>query len=425
MNAKRSLPPSVKPGIPRLERFPASWRRVPFGEVLQPAFRPIKLQSTQEYQLVVARRNRGGIEPRERLRGDQVKTPTQFELKAGDFVVAKRQIIHGGCGFVPASLDGAIVSGEYDVFRPRAPLLASFLRWFAHTTYFQQTCYQSSIGVDVEKMIFQTDRWLRVLMPLPPASAQRRIARVLDAASDSESRLESLVRAKGRLKQALLQQLLTGKLRFPEFRGHRVDRVELREVAELVTDRVSPASVPASTRCVELEHMSSGDGRLLGWTTATHVASLKTAFRAGDVLFGKLRPYLRKFAAPGFGGLCSTEIWDLRPIERRCESAYLLQLVQSSDVVRAACTTSGTKMPRADWSVVGATPVWMPAPPEQARIAQLLSLLDNELTLLDRQLAALRKLKRGLMQKLLTGELEVPDADEANNEGAKHAWTAT
>jgi len=56
----------------------------------------------------------------------------------------------------------------------------------------------------------------------------------------------------------------------------------------------------------------------------------------------------------------------------------------------------------------------VPLPPidEQRSIATLLELVDEELLLLDRQLAAVRKLKRGLMQKLLTGELEVPAADE-------------
>ncbi len=210
---KLIVPPSVKPGIPRIEQFPRSWRRVPFGDLLEPAMRPVKLEANRLYQLVIAKRNRGGIAPREQLRGDQIKTAGQFVLREGDFVIAKRQIIHGACGFVPKSLDGAIVSGEYDVFRVREPLRWRFLEWFTHTTYFQQTTYQSSIGVAIEKMIFNTERWLRVLMPLPPADVQASVASTLDSVHRAERCCSRLIDAQRRMKRALLQQLLAGKSR--------------------------------------------------------------------------------------------------------------------------------------------------------------------------------------------------------------------
>ena len=49
------------------------------------------------------------------LRGKEIKTPSQFEVRAGDFLISKRQIVHGACGIVPAGLNGAIVSNEYAV----------------------------------------------------------------------------------------------------------------------------------------------------------------------------------------------------------------------------------------------------------------------------------------------------------------------
>lgn len=266
----------------------------------------------------------------------------------------------------------------------------------------------------MKKLSMDRLRCLTILVP--QVEAQSGVARVLTAVDAVYARLESVCGAKRRLKQALLQQLLTGKLRFPQFEGARAARAPLASIAAPVAARVEPNSVAPSTPCVELEHIAQGVGRLIGSTTASSVTSLKTSFRRGDVLFGKLRPYLRKFAGPSFDGLCSTEIWALRPREGVCRSDYLLQLVQSESVLRAACASTGTKMPRAEWDVVGAALVWLPEPTEQERIASLMGLLDTELTFLDRQLAAVRKLKRGLMQKLLTGELEVPAADESKGD---------
>ena len=293
MISKRSLPPSITPGIPKLDRFPSSWRRIPFGELLEPVSRPVRHIPDARYQLVVARRNRGGIEPRERLRGDEIKTPSQFEIRSGDFVIAKRQIIHGGCGFVPASLDGAIVSGEYDVFRSRSPLVAAYLRWFTHTVYFQQTCYQCSIGVDVEKMIFQTGRWLRVPMPLPPVDVQLRIARCLDALDAVDARLESVLESKRRLKQALLQQLLTGKLRA---RSHRTAwrSAKLGELGEFVRG----VSYDAET-----DMRSAADGDAVALLRAGNLQGGE--LRLDDVYFiDPRRCSPRQLLAPGDVAIC-------------------------------------------------------------------------------------------------------------------------
>ncbi len=74
------------------------------------------MRDAETYQLVTAKRSRGGIVARETLRGDQIKTKTQFYVEAGDFLISNRQVSHGACGVVPQSLHGAVVSNEYTAF---------------------------------------------------------------------------------------------------------------------------------------------------------------------------------------------------------------------------------------------------------------------------------------------------------------------
>ncbi len=71
-------------------------------------------------------------------------------------------------------------------------------------------------------------------------------------------------------------------------------------------------------------------------------------FQKGDVLFGKLRPYLSKFLMAEFDGVCTTEIWVLKT-QNETVNKFLYQLVQNEKIVEAANLSTGTKMPRADW----------------------------------------------------------------------------
>ena len=208
--ARSSLyPPSVDPGFPVLPPTPAGWTRLRFGEVVQPVERPTTLSPMMPYCLVTAKRNRGGIVSRGELLGREILTKTQFEIHAGDFLISRRQIIHGACGVVPPDLDGAIVSNEYSALRTRPALLMEFLAHYCHSAYFQRTCFHSSHGVDVEKMIFKIDEWLAREIDLPPLPEQRKIAAILSAVDGA---IESTLRVVGQLqvvRKAIMAELLS------------------------------------------------------------------------------------------------------------------------------------------------------------------------------------------------------------------------
>lgn len=179
MPKSSQFPESVQPGIPELLKPPYGWSAVPFGEVLRIVERPVELEDTNEYQLVTAKRNRGGIVARERLTGKNILTKTQFLTHAGDFLISRRQIVHGACGLVPTHLDGSVVSNEYSTLLPADHLNPDFLAYYIHSRQFQETCFNASVGVDVEKMVFKIQEWLeRHEMLLPPLFEQQKIADV-------------------------------------------------------------------------------------------------------------------------------------------------------------------------------------------------------------------------------------------------------
>ena len=207
------FPASVQPGIPTLPQAPAGWRRIQLRDHLKEVRRPVALLDEETYRLVTVKRSRGGVELREVLRGEEVKTPTQFYVHADDFLISKRQIVHGACGIVPPELDGAVVSNEYAVLNTDGEIDLRFLRYLSESRYFQQTCFHSSIGVHVEKMIFKTDHWLNWPFNIPPLAQQEHIVEVLDTASREVATIAEQLKVLKREKSALMAQLLTGKRR--------------------------------------------------------------------------------------------------------------------------------------------------------------------------------------------------------------------
>lgn len=209
------FPISVQAGIPNLGDVPHGWQRVRLGDNLREVRRPVALEPDMQYTLVTVKRSRGGVQKREVLSGAEIKTPTQFFLKDGDFLISKRQIVHGACGIVPPELDGAVVSNEYAILNSDGKIDLNFLRYLSETKYFQQTCFHSSIGVHVEKMIFKTERWLAWPFNIPPLNEQKRIVEILNLAMKEISILEAQLAVLKQEKSSLMFQLLTGKRRLP------------------------------------------------------------------------------------------------------------------------------------------------------------------------------------------------------------------
>lgn len=154
-------------------------------------------------------------------------------------------------------------------------------------------------------------------------------------------------------------------------------RVPLGEVATLEREGIVPSSLSADTPYLGLEHID-GDGTL--HTSATvgsaEVKSTKFRFCAEHVLFGKLRPYLRKIARPDFEGVCSTDILPIRP-GKRLDRAFLFHFLRSPEMVSLATSRcSGANLPRLSPSQLEGFEVPIPPLDEQKRITAILDAAD-------------------------------------------------
>lgn len=131
---------------------------------------------------------------------------------------------------------------------------------------------------------------------------------------------------------------------------------------------------------VEYEDIVSGEGTLNKDLRDKEGGKTGIKFYAGDVLYGKLRPYLMNWLYPQFNGVAVGDFWVLRATE--CDSSFLYRLVQTDSFQRLANVSSGSKMPRADWNLISQSFFAVPADyAEQRVIAKSLAELDNLITL--------------------------------------------
>jgi type I restriction enzyme S subunit len=180
-----------------------------------------------------------------------------------------------------------------------------------------------------------------------------------------------------------------------------IDAPTLGEHVELCTEKISAAKDPRLPY-IGLEHMAEAVPKLLGSLPSSASTSTNSIFDPGDILFGKLRPNLRKCVRVGFAGYCSTDILVLRA-RPGVVPEYAAQLLQWRQVARAAvASTEGTKMPRTSWASLKSLPVAIGDPDTQARVAAVLDAIDVAAARTESVIAKLKRMRTGLIADLLS-----------------------
>ena len=183
-------------------------------------------------------------------------------------------------------------------------------------------------------------------------------------------------------------------LRFKGF----TDPWEQRKFEEIAV-RSSVMSDKKGLPRVEYEDIISGAGRLNKDIKLKESEKVGIVFHKGDVLYGKLRPYLQNWLLASFNGLAVGDFWVLQP--QNTDSSFLYRLVQSQQFDEVANQSTGTKMPRADWKLVSKTKFAIPhSVDEQAAIGAYFEHLDTLITLHQRKYEKLVNIKKSMLDKM-------------------------
>lgn len=400
-----AYPPSINAAIPKLGELPAGWSRLRMKDMLEVIERPVKLVDSETYQLVTAKRSRGGIVSRGTLRGEEIKVKQQFEVRSGDFILSNRQIAHGGCGIVPPELDGAVVSGEYTVLRPKPMLDLRFLHYLSHSAYFQQICFHSGVGVHVEKLVFRLHDWLNWQIDIPPLSEQQSIAKILADFDRVIEKNDLLVSAKQRHKLALMQRLFDSGT---SMKLSKVAKISFSGVDKLAKENETPVKLCNYTDVYNFARIEGHIPFMEATATETQIA--RFALKAGDVLFTKDSEAADDIAASAFvpkdlpGVVCGYHLALARPKTSLIDGqflAYALGTPETRNQFRKLA--NGVTRFGLNLDAFDQVHICVPDLARQRLVAQTLHHCDLELESLANQGTLIRDQQRGLMQKLLAG----------------------
>ena len=189
------------------------------------------------------------------------------------------------------------------------------------------------------------------------------------------------------------------KVRFKGF----TDAWELRKF-ESIAARASSISADPTLPRVEYEDIISGIGLLNKDVKLKGISKPGIVFNQGDILYGKLRPYLHNWFFPSFSGLAVGDFWVLQP--KDADSSFLFRLIQGQQFDDVANQSIGTKMPRADWNLVSKTLFFVPTSiDEQALIGRYFRSIDNLITLHQRKLDKMKELKKAFLNLIFSQKL--------------------
>lgn len=241
----------------------------------------------------------------------------------------------------------------------------------------------------------------KIKIPLPPLEIQKQIVERLDKIVGAQKLNDSLIQKTDELFQSLLHKELNPA-------GKNWEVKKLGVVFDRITDAILPTKHPEQKfNFIGLENIESNTSRLVNISPVQgkFIKSTKTRFKIGDVLYGKLRPYLNKVWLADFDGICSTDIWALRAKEGIILPQLLGAILQQSSIVqKSSASMAGANLPRANKDVFDRIAIALPPIEIQKQIvAKLSAVQDYEKQLLG-QKAKLKELFDSALAKSMSNK---------------------
>lgn len=287
-----------------------------------------------------------------------------------------------------------------------------FLYYYFYSTAWRSVIQEHTVtGATVDRIPLVS--FPDFLVELPDLPTQHRIASILSAYDDLIENNRRQIKLLEEAAQRLYREWFV-ELRFPGHEGVKVvdgvpegwKKGTFDDICIVKKDALTPDKISPGMPYIGLEHMPRNDFCLADWGMSEEVNSNKFRFNAGDILFGKIRPYFHKVGFTICNGICST---DSIVMNANDEYYCLLLMTASSDefvdYTYQTCK-EGAKMPRADWNTMKMYPVLIPDSVLLRRFNKQISAIKDKCTVLALQNRQLTEARDRLLPKLMSVEME-------------------
>ncbi|MDB4511283.1 restriction endonuclease subunit S [Akkermansiaceae bacterium] len=382
----------------RFSGFTEPWELKPMSQILKLEIRPIKMKDASVYSLITVKRGNRGVVSRGEYEGRKVLVKSQFEVRTGDFVISKRQIVHQACGIVPSSLNGSIVSNEYNVFGPTEECDLQYFDYFTFRPQMRHAFFLSCVGVHLEKMLFKTNDWLKRKFYFPTLPEQKKIADFLTSVDD---RIGQLIKKKALLedyKKGVMQQLFSQQIRFKDDNGNDFPDWEEKKLGELAT---CLDNLRRPVNATEREKMKGdipyyGANGIQGYVNDFIFDEDLTLLAEDGGNFDEFsnRPIAQRVTGKAW---VNNHAHILRAKPLNITPAFLFHSLVHKDIRKYINGSSRAKLNKGDMLTIA---MIVPNVPEQKKIADFLSAIDQKIERVSQQITKTQTFKKGLLQQM-------------------------
>ncbi|UTC83689.1 restriction endonuclease subunit S [Treponema denticola] len=328
---------------------------------------------------------------------DKYRELNRFAVTSGDFIVSCSGTI--GCIYeLPMnSPKGVINQALLKITIDYSKIDKEFFRQYFISSIFQKTIIDDTQGGAMQNLVGMS-KFKKTLFLIPQnISEQRRIAEVLSDTDTYISSLKKLITKKESVKQGVMQKLLTGKKRLPDFSGEWVEKrlgeFNIRKGEVITKATATIGNIPVVAGGKTITYYTNKYNRESNTITIS-----ASGANAGFVNFWKCRI---------FASDCSTIE---KQSEYNIEHVYYSLLNKQDDLYK--CQTGGAQ-PHVQPSDISSLIILVPPTlAEQTAIANILSDMDQEIEALKKKLKKVESIKQGMMQKLLTGDIRLLEGTE-------------
>jgi type I restriction enzyme S subunit len=391
--------------------LPYGWHLARFDEFLKRVERKIILDESTQYDCVGVRWYGKGAFVRDRLQGTDITRKQQWLIKTGDIVYNKLFAWKGAFAIADKQVDGCIVSDKFPTYEVDLTKIDPFfLRYYFRTPELALQAQNLSKGAAaISKLTLNPPQFWDLTIPLPPLDEQQRIvARIEELAARIEE-------ARGLRREAVEESdvIFTSAVN-EAWSDQSTWRVRpISELVSIVSGQIDPLIEPyASLPHINGEVIESGTCRLLTYRSAKDdgVRSGKYHFKAGSILYSKIRPYLRKAVQVPVEAICSADIYAFENIDPLLDHRFFMYSLISPNFTNYANTHSGrTRMPKLNQDQLLSFKLGFPPIHIQHQIVKYLDHLQLKVTILNQlqaeTSAELDALFPSILDKAFKGEL--------------------
>ncbi|ELY8292740.1 restriction endonuclease subunit S [Enterococcus faecalis] len=386
--------------VPRLRfrGFQEDWELCKLDDLLNEVKRPVKIEDHKEYQLVTVKRRNGGVVSRGNFKGENILVKNYFVLKKNDYLISKRQVVHGANGIVPENMDGAVVSNEYLVSVGNESIKTDYLTIISQLPQMYKLFFLSSYGIDIEKLVFNVEDWKKRTMLVPNIDEQVKIASFFKIIDDTITLHQRKLEQLKELKTAYLQLMFVPtntknnkvpKLRFANFE----ENWELCKLENIIEKQIKgKAKVEnlcnGSVEYLDANRLNGGKPiytKALPDVSERDIIILWDGSKAGKVYYG-------------FKGVLGSTLKAYQLKECANSQFIYQQLLDNQNNIYNNYRTPN--IPHVVKNFSSIFPIWMTSFEEQSQMADILSNLDNRIILQQNLTDTMISLKKSYLQNM-------------------------